>query len=129
MATLAFKEWSYIVDALGKGYQSIILRKGGISEEEGTFTMKGNKFLLFPTLFHQAAQMIKPEWIGRLEENRFNINSDSVSIQYFAEVADTKIIKDWDILTRLDTQHAWKEEIIRERFNRWDKSVHHRPGH
>ncbi len=41
---LAFKEWSYIVTALGKGKQSIILRKGGISEENGDFELKGKEF-------------------------------------------------------------------------------------
>ena len=32
----AFKEWAIVVDALGRGEQIIILRKGGISEGRGT---------------------------------------------------------------------------------------------
>lgn len=122
--TLAFKEWSYIVDALGKGYQCLILRKGGIAEEEGEFTLKGNKFLLFPTLFHQANALIKEDWLGKLDANRFHAEQDKVRIEYFAEVADKRLITDWELLKKLEGQHAWKEEIVKERFNRWEKSVH-----
>ena len=34
---IAFKEWAMVVDALGRGEQIIILRKGGISEGRGGF--------------------------------------------------------------------------------------------
>lgn len=121
---LAFKEWSFIVDALGKGYQSIILRKGGISEEEGEFTLKGKKFLLFPTLYHQAKEHIKPEWLQRLDGTRFHPGQETVKIEYFAEVIEKRIVKDWDTLQRFEKEHAWTEEIVKERFNRWEKSVH-----
>ena len=33
----AFKEWAIVVDALGRGRQSVILRKGGIAEGRGGF--------------------------------------------------------------------------------------------
>ena len=121
--TLAFKEWSYIVDALGKGMQSVILRKGGIAEEEGEFILRGNKFLLLPTLFHQASQMIKPDWVGKLDGDRYHNPEGLVHIEYFAEVAMQQQITDWSVLQRLDGQHAWSEEIVKERFERWEKKV------
>ncbi len=121
--TLAFKEWSFIVDALGKGRQSIVLRKGGISEEGGDFDLKGKKFILYPTLFHQAEQMLKPQWLPYLDGNRFYPAQDKVKIQYYAEVADSSIITDWNRIEKLNNWHAWKEEVIRERFERWNKSV------
>ena len=46
----AFKEWAVIVDALGRGQQILILRKGGISEGPGGFQVEQPEFLLFPTL-------------------------------------------------------------------------------
>jgi len=122
--TLAFKEWGYIVDALGKGKQSVIIRKGGISEEGGDFSIKGKKFLLLPTQYHQAREMIKHDWLPQLDGDQYQLSLDKVKIQYFAEVADSKIIKDWNLLEKLDSQHAWRKEIIMERFNRWEKSAH-----
>ncbi|MED5454303.1 MAG: DUF1802 family protein, partial [Verrucomicrobiota bacterium] len=35
----AFKEWAVVIDALGRGEQIIILRKGGIHEGKGGFQM------------------------------------------------------------------------------------------
>lgn len=122
--TSAFKEWSYIVDALGKGKQSIILRKGGIDEEGGDFLVKNKKFLLFPTLFHQASELIKPSWRDSLNGDRFQVDQYKISIEYFAEIADTKVIRDWITLKKLEDFHAWSEEVIREKFNRWQQSVH-----
>lgn len=121
--TLAFKEWSFIVDALGKGKQSIILRKGGISEDKGDFDLKGKKFLLYPTLFHQAETTLKPQWVPFLDGAKFHSTPDKVKIQYYAEVADSVILTDWESVAKLNPWHAWKEEIIRERFERWNKSL------
>ena len=120
---LVFKEWSCIVDALGKGLQSLILRKGGISEEEGRFTLKGNKFLLMPTLFHQAEQMVKSEWLPKLDGSRFYKNPNEITIEYYAEVAMQKLISNWATVQKLDPQHAWKEAVIAERFRRGEQNV------
>ena len=121
--TLAFKEWSFIVDALGKGKQSIILRKGGIAEENGDFNLKGKKFILYPTIFHQAEQLLKPQWLPYLNGNKFHPNQDKVKIQYYAEVAESTTISDWNTIAKLNNWHAWKEEVIKERFERWNKNV------
>lgn len=122
---LAFKEWGYIVDALGKGKQSIIIRKGGISEDTPDFTIKGTKFLLFPTQFHQAHEMIKSEWLPHLNGDQYQIASENkVKILYYAEIAEAKLIKDFSVLDKLNEHHAWKKEVIEERFNRWEKSAH-----
>lgn len=120
---LAFKEWSYIVTALGKGKQSIILRKGGISEENGDFELKGKDFLLFPTLFHQAEQMIKPQWLPFLKQVQYHEASDKVRIKYYAKVVDAKMLTDWDQVKKLDQFHAWNEDIIKERFTRWENKI------
>jgi hypothetical protein len=122
--TLAFKEWSYIVDALGKGRQNIILRKGGIAEDEGEFMVRRNKFLLFPTLFHQAKEQIKESWLPFLDGEKYHSENGKVRIDFFAELAEKKLITDWNIVRKLSPFHAWKESIVEERFNRWDKNMH-----
>jgi hypothetical protein len=122
--TLAFKEWSYIVDALGTGRQSIILRKGGISEDSDEFKLKGKKFVLLPTLFHQGKDHVKEQWLPFLKPERYHKSPEEVRIDYYAEVADSRIITDYDQVKKLSQYHAWTDDIIDERFNRWNKSVH-----
>jgi hypothetical protein len=120
---LAFKEWSYVVTALGKGKQSLILRKGGISEEKGDFELKDKEFLLFPTLYHQAEQFIKPDWLPFLRSEDFYGQPDQVRIKYFAKVIESQVLTDWEKVKKLDGFHAWKEEIIKERFTRWENKI------
>lgn len=55
---IAFKEWAVVVDALGRGDQIVILRKGGISEGAGGFQVEHPQFLLFPTLYHQQREHV-----------------------------------------------------------------------
>ena len=54
-----FKEWALVCDALGRGEQSIILRKGGIAEGRTGFRFQHDEFLLFPTLFHEQVARLK----------------------------------------------------------------------
>ncbi|HKS37709.1 MAG TPA: DUF1802 family protein, partial [Verrucomicrobiae bacterium] len=49
------------MDALGRGEQIIILRKGGITERRGGFKPEHAEFLLFPTLFHQQRDSVVPD--------------------------------------------------------------------
>ena len=57
----AFKEWVVICRALGTGRQVLILRKGGIGEEAGTFRPEHCEFLFLPTGFHQSPEKVLAE--------------------------------------------------------------------
>jgi len=45
------KEWSTVVDALGRGEQVVLIRKGGIADPH--FGVEADRFYLYPTYFHQ----------------------------------------------------------------------------
>jgi hypothetical protein len=47
----ALKEWSTVIDALGRGEQVILIRKGGIADPK--FGLDADRFYLYPTYFHQ----------------------------------------------------------------------------
>ena len=57
---MALKEWAVAVKALGRGEQTLILRKGGIHRDDRDFRLVHPEFLLFPTYLHQKAELIKP---------------------------------------------------------------------
>jgi hypothetical protein len=111
----AFKEWSVIVEALGAGAQTLILRKGGIAEGKNGFAPQHDRFWLFPTQFHQQLEKTKPE------AARFNSETPDASgtarLLYWAEVTDTVFIADEELIPKLNPFHLWKEEVIRERFH------------
>ena len=118
---IAFKEWAVVVDALGRGDQIIILRKGGIGEGRSGFHIEHNRFLLFPTLFHQQRESVLPAAQLRYDLLAPQLSPNSVHLEFFAEVADWKLLDSLDAALQLRGQHIWREELIRERFD-WGKS-------
>src|ERR1044071_889562 len=118
---IAFKEWAIIVDALGRGDQIIILRKGGISEGRSGFQVEHNRFLLFPTLFHQQRESVQPAAQLRYDALAPMLSLERVQIEFLAEVVDWKFVDSLEAALRLHGQHIWREEVIRERFD-WGQS-------
>lgn len=118
---IAFKEWAVIVDLLGTGDQVLILRKGGIHENRGGFQVEHRGFFLFPTLFHQQGESVVPEMRERSAKVLAGLDdAGSVPIHYWAEVAGTWWLTDWQKVGRLARFHAWTESVIRDRFG-WGK--------
>src|SRR5436309_15831329 len=89
---IAFKEWAVVADAIGRGDQIVILRKGGISEGRSGFEVEHNRFFLFPTLFHQQRESVQPA--AQLHYDAFapKLSPGSVRVEIFVEVADWKLL-------------------------------------
>lgn len=118
---IAFKEWAIIVDALARGEQIFILRKGGIHEGRGGFQPEHREFLLFPTLFHQQRESVIPPAQKRFDEIApFFPESNVLRLQYLAELVEWHQIESLETLKRLRPQHIWKDEVLLERFE-WGK--------
>ncbi|MEM9478044.1 MAG: DUF1802 family protein [Verrucomicrobiota bacterium] len=114
----AFKEWVQVCEALGSGRQIVILRKGGIAEGREGFQFKHSEFFLFPTVFHAAADQLKPDWQGEpVEEGAADAERTEVCVDYFAEIAKSRVLTDWEEVKMLDKYHGWTEETIRARFD------------
>src|SRR5688572_4788363 len=118
---IAFKEWAVVADALGRGEQIIILRKGGISEGRGGFQVEHDHFLLFPTLFHQQRESVRPAAQARYDVIAPGLSAEMLRLEYFAEVVDWKFLDSFETAQELHGQHVWRDEVIRDRFD-WGKS-------
>jgi hypothetical protein len=122
----AFKEWAVIVDALGRGEQIVILRKGGISEGRGGFKPEHSEFLLFPTLFHQQRESVIPSAQSRYDQIAPNFPpSDRLRLEYLARVVAAERLDSLDRAHALRGQHVWRDEVVAERFD-WgrDKTIY-----
>jgi hypothetical protein len=118
----AFKEWAIVVDALGHGGQIIILRKGGISEGRGGFQMEHERFLLFPTKFHQQRDSVIPAAQERYDAIAPGFPPmDKLRLEFFAEIIQAKQLHSLAEANALHGQHIWRDEVIAERFD-WGKS-------
>jgi hypothetical protein len=117
---IAFKEWAVVADALGRGEQIIILRKGGLSEGRGGFQVEHDRFLLFPTLFHQQRESVRPAAQARYDVIAPGLSAEMLRLEYFAEVVDWKFLDSFETAQELHGQHVWRDEVIRDRFD-WGK--------
>lgn len=117
MPRYAFKEWAVICDALGRGDQALILRKGGIAEENGEFRPDHAKFWLFPTFLHQKADGVKELVVGRLRDLETTKPIDqTLTLTHYVEVAKPYRSMRLDLLLDLDSLHVWSEATVKQRF-------------
>jgi hypothetical protein len=112
MESVGFKEWAVVCEALGRGRQSIILRKGGIAEGKAGFSFKHREFLLFPTWFHEQPQKVRESGFLAPEQN-----IGTVSIRFGAEVDMVRTITSWSVAEALTPLHILQHEVVRERFD------------
>lgn len=113
----AFKEWAVICRALADGRQSLVLRKGGIAEESGTFRLEHTRFWLYPTHVHQQETGIQPEAAPLLEEVRQARPPEGiVRLSHFAEVAGVYQVRDLEAALLLSGLHLWSAQTVQTRF-------------
>lgn len=114
----AFKEWAVVVNALGRGEQILILRKGGLAEGPGGFQVEQREFLLLPTRFHQQRERVLPAAQLRYDELAAEAASaETVRLRHCAEVVAWHKLTSLADAERLRGQHIWRDEVIAERFD------------
>lgn len=111
MESVGFKEWAIVCEALGRGEQSIILRKGGIAEGRGGFTFRHPEFFLFPTYFHE--QLEKTRGVTREVSA---LRAGEIEIRYLARLEFSAVISAWEKAAALEPFHILQPEVVRERF-------------
>ena len=112
---VALKEWAVVCDALARGRQIVLLRKGEIHEVEGTSEIENREFLLFPTYLHHNPVMVKEADRGGMQA----AGAEPASIEISAAGVITDIVKvaGRDQIDAIDAEHIWTPPLIDMRFN------------
>ncbi len=118
---IAFKEWEGVCEALARGRQSLILRKGGIEEGPGGFAPEHDTFWLYPTRVHQDEQGLKTE-AQATDRAELDAPEGTISLNALAVVEVVGRLDREDRLALLDDLHVWTAETVRKRFH------YRRPG-
>lgn len=120
--SVALKEWAVVQRSLLEGHQIILLRKGGLIEENGDFDLRATQFLLYPTYAHETERAgdVQPcfgQWLGE-EEARKTLPT-KIRIEAAAEVTDVVRVDDRAKLLHLAPQHIWSPQFIHGRYD-WE---------
>lgn len=114
----AFKEWAVICEALARGRQSLILRKGGIHEGRDGFRVEHTEFWLFPTNFHQSPDDLADGSRDLWDAVRAkSLPEDRLAIRYYAVVEQVIEITSESLLPQLAGLHGWSDRVIHDRFH------------
>jgi hypothetical protein len=119
MQSVGFKEWALVCQALGRGEQTILLRKGGIAEGRDGFGFRHSEFFLFPTFFHE--QVVKVRTPGAEIPAACQ---GEIEIRFFAKLEARKEITSWPMAAALEPFHILQESVVRERFEYKGAGLH-----
>ena len=110
---IGFKDWTLVCNALGRGDQSIIIRKGGIAEGRAGFRFEHPEFFLFPTLFHEQVAKLKlpPETaLPALRGDGQHEVALRVRVEWTQDVGNLATVE------KLAPFHIWRDSEIEKRF-------------
>jgi hypothetical protein len=113
-ASIGFKEWQVVCDALASGRQSILLRKGGIHEGRQGFSFAHDSFFLFPTRFHTQPDQVREGQVKILPEWQAG---DPIRITHHAEARWAVTLTEWEKVAALAPFHIYTEATVRDRFD------------
>lgn len=112
----ALKEWAIAVQALTDGNTIMLLRKGGIREEKGTFEVPHRWVWLYPTYEHQKSEWLKPEYAEQVRPVESGWHPETVPIQSWAEITHVFQVTDPSKVEALYPFHIWTETFADERL-------------
>lgn len=110
--TWALKEWASVCEALDRGLQTLLLRKGGIDEAGGDFAVEHPEFLLYPTWEHQRAEHLQPRFREMLDGAFREPPDRKVPIRTLARVERVLKANDLAKLHSLSDRYVWTPEHV-----------------
>jgi hypothetical protein len=115
-ASIGFKEWQVVCEALASGRQSVLLRKGGIHEGRQGFSFAHESFFLFPTRFHAIADQVREGEVKVMPEWQ---SGDTIRITHHAVAQWAVTLTDWEKVAAMEPLHIYSEPTVRDRFD-WE---------
>lgn len=114
----AIKEWSVLCQAMGRGEILAMIRKGGIREQRSGFAVRHERFLLYPTFFHEKVRELAPRFAGTLSPPQADgARQDTIRIEHVADVASIWRVTDIDKLRGIDGEHGLAWSAVESRFH------------
>jgi hypothetical protein len=112
----ALKEWSVLVDAMGRGELVAMVRKGGIREQRSGFAVRHEQFLLYPTYFHEKPAELAERFVPTLS-GVVPPQEGIVRFRYVADVAAMWWVTDLDRLRAIESEVGLTWAAVESRFH------------
>ena len=114
----ALKEWAVLCDALAAGDVVAMVRKGGIREQRAGFAVRHDRFLLYPTYFHEKAAELQPRFVERLPAAQARRPSaGEIRIELACDAAAVWTVRDLERLRAIEPAHGMAWPAVEARFH------------
>lgn len=106
-----------LCDALAQGEIVAMVRKGGIREQRGGFAVRHDRFLLYPTFFHEKAAELQPRFAERVgAASSARPPEGIIRIAHVAEVIALWHVHELDLLRAIEPAHGMAWPAVQSRF-------------
>jgi hypothetical protein len=113
----ALKEWAVLCEAMGRGDIIAMVRKGGIRERRAGFAVRHNRFLLYPTYFHEREGELAQRFRDSLATSRLaQPRAGSVRMSLVADVSAVWHVDNLDALREVESEHGLEWSAVEARF-------------
>jgi hypothetical protein len=113
----ALKEWNVAIEALETGKTIVLLRKGGIREDNRHFHVPQSWVWLYPTYEHQKPEFLKPEYVDRVTSVESGWHPETIKIGSYAEIVEVLTTTEEKIVERLCPYHIWNDRLAIDRLH------------
>lgn len=114
----ALKEWAVLVDAMARGEIIAMIRKGGIREQRAGFSVRHDRFLFYPTFFHEKANELAPRFVARLKmAHERRPEPGTIRLEYLADVVGVWPVTDLEVLRAIEGEHGLAWNAVESRFH------------
>lgn len=118
----ALKEWAVLCDAMARGDIIAMVRKGGIREQRAGFAVRHDRFLLYPTYFHERDGELAPRFRDMLAASHAAKPPPSdgqpvVRLALVADVAAVWHVTDLEPLRGIAAEHGLAWEAVESRYH------------
>jgi hypothetical protein len=116
MVNWALKEWAVAVSALLAGDTILLVRKGGIREQKGQFSLATRRVLLLPTQEHQNPDLLKPPYRPGISPAEPQAQRETVTFEGWAEITHGFVLKPSPDLSNLLPHLIWNQQFLQDRL-------------
>jgi hypothetical protein len=112
----ACKEWAVVVHALLEGEQILDVRKGGLREDGRHFSVRANRFWLYPAAEHQAPELLKEPYRHWIDLAHAAPVGEPVTVEGWADVVKLATVTERDELDAIGSKLVWTDDYAASRL-------------
>ena len=114
---MALKEWATVLEAMARGEQLVLIRKGGLIEPGSGFEVVSESFVLYPTFEHQVVNYLRPPYRRYFEEAvQRRAPEGHVRLELFGVAVVSRRSDDPAIVERLSPFHVYNQDFVSQRL-------------